>query len=258
MRGDRTVPSLDLNTADWVVSGQGTGVKRLLMSRDPQTGAFTQALYAPPGFATDEQAHFADTDMDIFMYEGEFAFDQITPLREGDYLYRPAGTVYGDGERSDAGGTMIISFGRESVKFHLEDPPDPWPGEYLVDRLWNDREAQPMYVRTAGLPWTRSPIGYGVEEKRLRGVPGQRSTTSGATSASPWAADAAFLLKLPAGYRGPFPQWEGFQVELLALSGRATIDDQPWARGSYTFGALTGETEVDEDLVLYGRCFAGD
>ena len=44
----------------------------------------------------------------------------------------------------------------------------------------------------------------------------------------------------------------------LTYSFTATIDDRAWARGSYTFGAFTGEAEVAEDLVFYGRCFADD
>jgi hypothetical protein len=255
MRGNRFVPYLDTVSAEWAVSPTGSGVKRLRLSYDPESGAFSQLLYTPPGFAVPEKSHFADSDHEIFMYEGEFAFDRVHPLREGDYLYRPAGTVYGDQEHSDGGGTQLISFGRESVKFHLDDPPSPWPGEYRIDERWTTRKAQPMYVRTPELPWVRSTLGYGIHEKRIRGVPGEPSSVFGRSSHSPWAADAAFLLRIPAGYRGPFPLWSGFIVELMTLDGEATVGEQTWRRGVYAFGRPLGETAVERDLILYGRCF---
>jgi hypothetical protein len=255
MRGNRFVSYLDTTTAEWTVSSSGLGVKRLLLSADPETGAFSQLLLTPPSFAVPEKSHFADSDHEIFMYEGEFAFDLVHPMRQGDYLYRPAGTVYGNNEHSDAGGIQLISFGREAVKFHLDDPPSPWPGQYLVDERWTTRKVRPMYVRTAELPWVRSSLGYGIDEKRIRGVPGAPSPSAGRSSHSPWAADAAFLLRIPAGYRGPFPLWSGFLVELMTLDGAAVVGERPWRRGVYAFGRPLGETTVERDLILYGRCF---
>ncbi|MCS7002956.1 MAG: hypothetical protein NZ518_08920 [Dehalococcoidia bacterium] len=256
-RGDRTVPVVSLITGPWVESTLGTGIRRLALSRDDVTGAHTMALYAPAHFQTDEKSHFADSDHEIFMFEGGFDFDSIHPLRQGDYLYRPAGTVYGNHERSAGGGIQIISFARTAVKFHLDDPPRPWPGQYLVDHLWNPREAQPLYIRTNELPWQPSSLGAGIAIKRLRGEPGVAAPArlGGPSRHSPWAADATFLLNIPAGYAGPAPAWDGFVLEALALSGRALLNGEPWQRGHYSFGCFTGHLSVTEDLTLYTRSF---
>ncbi|MFN8535658.1 MAG: hypothetical protein U0556_19135 [Dehalococcoidia bacterium] len=255
MRGNRFVHYLDTTTADWTDSPTGSGVRRLRLSYDPESGAFSQLLSTPAGFAVPEKPHFADSDHEVFLVAGEFAFDLVHPLQEGDYLYRPVGAVYGDGEHSETGGIQLISFGREAVKVHLEDPPTPWPGEYLIDQTWTTRKTRPCFVRSTDLPWRPSSLGYGIEEKRLRGVPGEPSVTDGPSNHSPWAADAAFLLRIPAGYRGPFPLWSGFLIELFVLSGEATIDEERWQRGGYTFGRPIGESTVTQDLVCYGRTF---
>jgi hypothetical protein len=257
VRGQRFVTYLETTTAEWQPSPSGQ-VRRLRLSTDPETGAFSQLLAVVPGFQVPEKPHFADSDQEIFLVEGEFAYDHLAVPRAGDYLYRPAGTVYGGGEHSVAGGVQLISFGRAPVKFHLEDAPDPWPGEYLIDQRWNPRPVQPFMVRSDSLPWVRSRLGYGIREKRLRGVPGEPARYGGRSAHSPWAADAAFLLALPAGYRGPFPLWSGFLVELFVLAGSATVEEVRWQRGSYTFGRPLGETVVTSELICYGRCFELD
>lgn len=253
-RGERTVPRKTMD--ERVTSDFTGGLWRRWYSVDPVTGAHTKALHIPAGVRFTEKSHFCDSDHEIFMFEGGFDFDDLLPLREGDYLYRPAGTVYGDGEHTDTGGIQIISFGREKVSFHLDDPPRPWPGMYLVDARWSERRAQPLHVRGADLAWLASPLGGGIREKRLRGVPGQASPVWGSSSHSPWSADAAFLLRIPGGYHGPWPAWPGSAAECLVVSGSGASAEGPWERGCYTIGSALGPLAVDNDLVLYCRTFA--
>jgi hypothetical protein len=254
-RGERVVRYASIET-DRVPSPMTPGLWRRFFSVDDLTGAHTKALHIPAGTAFDEKSHFCDSDHEIFMFEGGFDFDEHLPLREGDYLYRPAGTVYGNREHTDMGGIQIISFGREKVSFHLDDPPKPWPGHYLVDRVWSDRPVGPMHVAAGSVPWQPSSLGEGIEEQRLRGTPGHRSDIWGASRHSPWAADAAFLLKIPAGYRGQSPAWPETIVETLVLSGRGTVGDDEWSRGVYSIGVGGRTMDVSDTLTLYGRSFA--
>lgn len=250
-RGDRTVPFLDLATAQWTRNEFGVDV--LTLSRDPLTGAVTFALRTPAGLVYPEEAHFYDCEQDLFQLEGEFHHDELLSFREGDYVYRPVGTVYGHGEGSTDGGIIVASLAREPVRFHFQGHPEPWTGHYRVDRSWNDRPVEPLVVETRRMGWAPLPGGLGI--RRLRGEPGVPSAWSGASAHSPWAADAAFMLRLPAGWNGPAPAWPGTLLEVLATAGRATVGGRSWRRGCYSFGGFAGDCRVEEDLVLYCRGF---
>jgi hypothetical protein len=72
---------------------------------------------------------------------------------------------------------------------------------------------------------------------------------------SPWAAEAAFLLRLPAAFAGEFPAWPGMLLEVLVLSGKARIAHDNWYRGCYAFGGPMGDCTVSAPLTLYCRSF---
>lgn len=253
LRGRRTVDYLDLMAAGWTRNEFGVDV--LVLSEDPVSGAISFALRTPPGLVYPEDAHFYDCDQDLFQLEGEFHHDELLSFHAGDYVFRPAGTVYGHGEGSE-GGIIVAALGRRPVRFMFQDHPEPWTGHYRVDRLWCDRPVEPLVVRSAALPWEPSGLSPLIELRRLRGEPGRPSAVAGASRHSPWAADAACLLRIRAGYDGELALWPATRVEALATAGRATIAGRPWRRGCYCFGALAGAATVQEDLVLYLRCFA--
>lgn len=250
-RGDRTTGRIDLAHSQWTRNEYA--VDLLTLSRDALTGAVTFALRTPPGLVYPEEAHFYDCDEELFQFEGEFHHDELLSYREGDYVYRPVGTVYGHGEGS-SGGLILVSFAREPVRFHFQGHPEPWRGHYLVDRQWNPRPVQPFLAKSSEGAWDTGPGGVGV--KRLRGQPGVRSAHSGASSHSPWAADAAFMMRIEAGYDRRFPCWPETVLEVLVTAGRARIGGEPWHRGCYAFGAPDGTVEVEEDFVCYARAFA--
>ena len=251
-RGDRTVHRLDLNAAHWERNEFGVDV--LLLSQDATNGAITMALRTPAGLQFPEEAHFYDCDQDLFQFEGEFHHDEERPFHRGDYVYRPPGTVYGNSVGS-SGGTIIASLNRQPIRFHFQNHPDPWTGEYLVDRLWADRPVSPMLVRERDMAWTPCPLGFGLEIKKLRGEPGLVTPLFGACEHSPWGADSAFMLKLPAGFDGDIPEWPNTILEVLTTEGRAEIDGEAWHRGCYAFGGLYGHCCVIEPLILYVRAF---
>ncbi len=257
-RGERRVDQPTLrDEAARVASAYTPGLWRVFFSADPVTGAVTKALFTPPGFSVPEKSHFCDADHEIFLFEGEFDFDDLMPMRKGDYLYRPAGTVYGDGEHSTNGGIQIISFGREKVSFHLDDPPRPWPGHYLVDAVWNPRPQRPMYVRAGDRQWEPCPLGPGTRMKRLRGIPGVPSATEGPSSHSPWAADAACVLAFPAGDLR-LAWWPATMVEFLVLEGMAEAGGREFQRGDYFIGTPDAAWRVVTPLELYARTFSLD
>lgn len=251
-RGNRRTARLDFATATWQRNEWNVDV--LELSRDTQTGALTMALRCPPGLVYPEEEHFYDCEEDLFQFDGEFHHDEIDSYREGDYIYRPIGTVYGHGIGSHQGGLTIASLAREMRRFHFQGHPGPWRGHYLVDRLWNPRPVTPFIIGASSLQW--HTVRPGVAIRALRGQPGERSALFGASTHSPWAADAVFILRLDAGFDAPFPTWDGFVLELLTLDGRATIAAEEWYRGCYAFDGAYGRCVVGESLQMYVRAFA--
>jgi hypothetical protein len=253
-RGDRGVFRIDFATADWRRNEYGVDV--LTLSQDAVSGAVSFALRTPPGLVYPERQHFYDCDEELFQFEGEFHHDLLLPYRSGDYVFRPAGTVYGEIEGSD-GGLIIASFARESVRYHFDDHPQPWRGHYRVDKRWNPHRTDPFIVRSDALGWRPAAFAPDVEVKPLRGNPGEPSPTDGPSEHSPWAADAAFIMRVKTGSRDEFPQPGGAIFEALVLDGRAEIGGAQWHRGCYSFGGLRGPCRIDADLVLYVRSFQG-
>ncbi|MCC5793661.1 MAG: hypothetical protein JJT85_02865 [Chromatiales bacterium] len=253
LRGVRQVGRIDLASADW--QRQEHGVDVLVLSEDPVSGASTFALRTPPGLVYPGYAHFQDCDQDLFQLEGEFQLDELLSSREGDYLFRPAGTVCVHGEGS-GGGIIIASLGRRPVRVMFEGHPGPGTGHYRVDRPSCDHPVEPMVVRPGAVDWLPSGLSPLVDLRRLRGEPGQPCTEAGASVHSPWGADAVCLLRIRAGFAGRMPLWPGHTFEMLATAGRARIDGRPWYRGCYAFGGPGHVTEVETDLVLYLRCFS--
>lgn len=250
-RGDRAVGRIDFAEADW--QRNEFGVDMLTLSADPLTGAITLALRTPSGLAYPEREHFYTCDEDLYQFAGEFHHDEELPFFEGDYVYRPPGTVYGHSQGS-SGGLIIAALNNRPVRRHFDDHP-PWEGEYLVDREWNTREVQPFVVRPTELPWNSTGLSGGVEIKPLRGAPGERSRLFGARPHSPWGADSVFLMALPAGYSGPAPGWRDASLEVLVTSGQASLGGFDWFRGCYSFGGFVGHCDVTERLEVYVRLF---
>jgi len=250
-RGDRRTPRVDFATAAW--EPNEFGVEVLQLSQDAVSGAVTLALRTPADLQYPEREHFYDCDQDLFQFEGEFHHDEERPFVEGDYVYRPPGTVYGRTPGS-SGGIIIASLNNQPRRHHFDDHP-PWTGEYLVDERWHTREVQPMLVSSGQRPWQDAGLGNGIEMRPLRGEPGKRNEHCGARPHSPWGADAALMLKIPRGYRGPTPAWTDCELEVLVTGGIARIDHEDWYRGCYTFGALAGTCDVQEDLECYVRVF---
>lgn len=253
-RGARATGRIDFAVADW--KRNEYSVDMLQLSRDVLTGAVTFALRTPPNLVYPEEAHFYDCDEELFQFEGEFHHDELLSYVEGDYVYRPVGTVYGHGEGS-TGGLILVSFAREPVRFHFQGHPEPWTGHYLVDRRWNPRTVQPFVTASSKTPWESIAGHRGrLAFKRLRGSPGVRSEQSGASGHSPWAADSAFMLRIPAGFAEPFPSWPDTELEVLVTRGHARIGAEDWYRGCYAFGAPAGLCTVEDDLECYIRAFS--
>lgn len=250
-RGNRDVGQVDFATAGWQRNEHGVDV--LILSSDPVSGALTLALRTPRGLKYPEKEHYYDCDQDLFQFEGEFHHDEELPFHAGDYVWRPAGTVYGRSEGSD-GGIILAALGRKPARHHYDEYPQPWPGHHRIDRLWHARP-DPFVVRTSQGAWLPASLPGGISIQLLRGMPGVRSDNAGASVHSPWAADAAFLLRLPAGYDGEFPGWPGMLLEVLVLDGQATIGGAGWHRGCYGFDSPRGTCRVAAELTLYCRSF---
>ena len=251
-RGDRSVKYIDFSTAEWTHNEFGVDV--LILSRDELSGAVTMALRTPANLHFPEEAHFYDCDQDLFQFEGEFHHDEELPFHEGDYVYRPPGTVYGNSVGS-SGGLIVAALNRRPVRFHFQDHPEPWTGEYLVDRFWNSQRQSSQLIKSSEVPWTSCSLGTGLDVKKLRGEPGKLSEEFGSRAHSPWGADSAFMLRIPEGFDDQIPTWPNTILEALATEGKANINGQDWHRGCYSFGHLHGHCRVTDALTLYVRAF---
>jgi len=249
----RRTPRIDFATSAWQRNEHG--VDMLALSQCAASGAVTFALRTPADFHYPERQHFYDTEEELFQLEGDFRHDRIRPYQAGDYVYRPAGTVYGDDEGSDHGGVIIASLANRMRRHHFDDHPKPWTGHYLVDRLWNPRPEQPFVLSPGSMPWLPSGLGPRIHVRPLHGTPGHRRSDDNVFGHSPWAADFTLLLRIEAGFDGPMPGWPGFVVEALAFTGGATIGNEPWHRGCYQFGGPSGDCRVEGTLELYCRAF---
>jgi hypothetical protein len=249
----RRTPRIDFATAGWQRNEHG--VDMLWLSRDAGNGAVSFALRTPADFRYPEAQHFYDSEEELFQLDGDFRHDRVRPYRAGDYVYRPAGTVYGDDEGSDGGGVILASLAREMQRHHFDDHPKPWAGHYLVDRRWNPRREQPYVLASGTVAWQASGLDPRVTLRPLHGTPGRRRADDEVFAHSPWAADFTLLLRIDAGFAGPMPAWHGFFAETLACAGRATIGGEPWHHGCYQFGGPTGACIVTEPLELYCRLF---
>ena len=253
IRGERFVARLDTTTADWFRNEWG--VDYLLLSEDPVSGALTFVIRTPAGLEFPERAHFYDCDEDLFQMEGEFHHQEDVRYHQGDYIWRPPGSVYGASPGSN-GGITIAALNRKPVRYHFSEDPEPWTGEYLVDRRWNPRSISMMHVHGAELAWEESGQDSQIAVKQLRGIPGHIHPDFGACDHSPWSADSVFMLRIAAGYDGALTLWPDFILEVMVTGGRAAIDGAEWFRGCYSFDGFGGNCIVIEDLELYVRAFA--
>ncbi len=249
----RRTTRIDFATAAW--QRNEFGVDMLFLSRDAGNGAVTFALRTPANFSYLERQHFYDSEEELFQLEGDFRHDRVHPYRAGDYVFRPAGTVYGDDEGSDRGGIIIASIANKMRRHHFDDHPKPWTGHYLVDRRWNPHREQPYVSSSAKLPWQPSGLDPRVTLRALHGTPGRRRDDDAVFAHSPWASDFTLMLRIEAGFDAAMPGWEGFTTEVLACTGRATIGGEPWHRGCYQFGGPSGRCVVEEPLELFCRAF---
>lgn len=250
-RGTRDCLRVDLASAPWERNEFGVDV--LELSKDEVSRAVTLALRTPAGLQYPEREHFYDCDQDLFQFSGEFHHDEERPFHQGDYVYRPPGTVYGRTPGS-TGGIIIAALNNQPRRHHFDDHP-PWHGEYLVDERWHTRAVQPLLVRHGSVEWRDAGIGGGIQVRPLRGTPGARSELWGARPHSPWGADAALMLRIPQGYGGSVPTWDNCQLEVLITAGQATAGGQDWYRGCYAFNGFSGDCEVTDTLECYVRFF---
>jgi hypothetical protein len=252
LRGDRTVRHFDLTSVEWPVNEYGAALQTL--SRDPISGAISFVLRTPPGLQYPERAHFYDCDEDVFQVEGEYHHDVELPMREGDYVYRPPGAVYGNSQGTE-GGVTFVSFARQPRRFHFESNPEPWTGEYLVDKAWNPGREGRLYVRSGALPWQAEASSSGLMTKSLRGAPVAPRDRPPRVDHSPWAAAAVCLVKYDAGYEGSSNPWGGW-AEHLVLGGRAKTDANLLTRWSYSFTDQDVQLAVMEPMVCLLRLFS--
>lgn len=90
-----------------VINGKPfAGFERRVLWLDPQTGADTRLLRVPGGFRGGGP-NWHPVHEEIFCLEGDIQPDDTRPMRTGSFLWNPAHSIHGFGERSEQGCLLL-------------------------------------------------------------------------------------------------------------------------------------------------------
>lgn len=193
------------------------GIKRKLLSHDPESGAVSQYVHIPPNWRGGGVAHYHSGFEEAYIIEGDVSLVSEEALVTGSYLYRPADVVHGHDERADAGCLCVIRMGGEPDLILVPEPTSPT--EYPLGEI-TDPRGHVLHLRTPDMQWQ----GAGKDAGRFSLKMLSEAPDTGAYSA---------LVKLPPGWRGKLETGPGFSREWFILEGSWYLAD-----GSY-FGPLS-------------------
>ncbi|WP_241387736.1 cupin domain-containing protein [Rhodococcus sp. CH91] len=96
----------DMPVVESVVAGKKTGITRRVMWVDSTLGGDIRELTVPPGFVGAGRGHHPCGE-EILCLGGAITADERHEMKEGWYLYNPAGYVHGGHEFSERGTTLL-------------------------------------------------------------------------------------------------------------------------------------------------------
>jgi len=206
MRAATIIDSIE--TLPWEPLGTH-GIKRKLLSHDPETGAVSQYVHIPPDWRGGGVAHYHSCVEEAYIISGDVSLVPEDPLVDGSCLYRPPFIVHGHDERADKGCLCIIRMGGE-MDFNLVPEPEA-PHEYPLEPV-TDLRGHILHLKSPALPWEDAGEGQG----RL-------SVKYLSTAADPGAYTA--LVKFPPGWRGNLSTPPSHSREWIVLSGGWQLAD---------------------------------
>ncbi|NQV82018.1 MAG: cupin domain-containing protein [Alphaproteobacteria bacterium] len=195
-----------VNDLPWEMLGTH-GLRRKLLSFDPDTGRATQYVHIPENWRGGGVAHYHDAYEEVFVIQGDVTLNGRDYLGDGSYIYRPAGIVHGHNEGARQGCHCIIRTGGALELNLVHEPEDD--EEYVLFESGDDRPLM-LDLRTRIMSWER--VGEGSAYSRRKVL-----------SCSPSTGASTTILSLPAGWQGRIDLGTAVTWEWLILSGDARI-----------------------------------
>ena len=211
------VGPIDIESLPWQSLGEH-GLKRKVLSHDPDTGEVTQYVHIPAKWKGGGVAHFHSCFEEALIIEGDVTLNGGRDrLVDGSYLYRPSKIVHGHDEGATQGCHCIIRMGAE-MDFNLVHEPKS-EEEYPLEPI-TDPRGHVLHLKTPEMEWTEQ----GDEDNRYRFK---------LLSMDPATKAYTALLALEPGWSGRLSTDSKYGREWLLLSGSQQRED-----GS-TFGTNT-------------------
>lgn len=228
------VGPLDIETLPWEPLGDH-GLRRRVLSEDPDTGAVTEYVHIPATWKGGGVAHYHSCYEEAYIIEGDVTLNGRDYLVGGSYLYRPGNIVHGHNEGAKQGCMCVIRMGAK-MDFNLVHEPTS-EDEYPLEEI-TDPKGHVLHLQSNDMDWTeQGDEGNRYRFKLLSFDPGTRSYCA--------------LMKLDKGWSGRLSTGSEFGREWLMLSGAWTREDgATFGSGTYYYAppgtehaAVTGSEE---------------
>ena len=202
------VGPLNIERLSWESLGKH-GLRRKILSHDPDTGAVTQYVHIPANWKGGGVAHYHSCIEEVFVIEGDITLNGRDYFVDGSYLYRPDHIVHGHDEGAKQGCKCIIRMGAE-MDFNLVHEPES-EEEYPLEPI-TDPRGHVLDLRSNDMAWTeQGDEGNRYRFKQLSSDPATKAYTA--------------LISLDAGWNGRLSTGSGFAREWLILSGSWQRED---------------------------------
>ncbi len=202
------VGPLNIETLPWESLGEN-GLRRKVLSHDPDTGAVTQYVHIPPNWRGSDRAHYHTSFEEAFIIKGDVTLTGRDDLVDGSYLYRPDQIVHGHHESAKQGCKCIIRMGGDLDFNYVDDPESE--EEYPLAPS-SDGRGHIVHLESNHMDWTeQGDEGSRYRFKLLSFDPATKAYTA--------------LMGLDAGWKGRLSTGSEFAREWLILSGSWQRED---------------------------------
>lgn len=209
------VAKLAVDDLEWETLGTH-GLRRKLLSQDPETTAATLFVDIPQNWKGGGVAHFHEFSEEVYVLQGDVTLNGRDYLGDGSYIYRPGGVVHGHDEGAQKGCHCIIRTGGKLELNLIHDPAED--DEYVLHHV-DDGRPLVLDLRTNDMLWGWEHLGSGSIGWKVLSLDRQ---TGGYTA----------MLELPAGWTGPLELDPALGWEWMVIRGGMALE------GGDAFGAL--------------------
>lgn len=211
------VRRIHLDEVEWQApKGGALGVKVKVLNLDPEIGAGTRIMSLPPGWRkSDRGACYHECAEEVFVLGGDIILDDTYTYTQGCYLYRPAGIVHGEIERTE-NGCLLLSMTDGKMDWNLPEsfPGGKYLGEYAVREI-KDGRGHVGFLDTGKMEWEDLVGAYRSKSGLMQKVLSVDKATGAST----------ILVKIPAGFRGVGTHFHECLEEFYIIDGSVIFDN---------------------------------